>query len=574
MAAWTPRDLTNSAFVATNLSDKDRSYALYSVNNELPGAQSRLATQESAWLAAQEASNNGPERGTIYDLKQKALDTSLSQAERDAASAQAQALTDERARLREIEYQAEQKYLSTKDYVENLQQGQSNLLAAGAVPPGVNMFAAPPGYEERSSPAAQVQDTQNPNPTPASQSEQLQNASAADTTDPSSANAVNGSDLASDQATTIANQKDPSSAEYISEADRASDAASQQIANQKDPSSAEYISEADRASDAASQTIQNQKDPSSAEYVNESDRASDAAAAAAEAERNAKANSNTRGLAPKVNTQSQATEQDVNNFYQTGDWRVRLSLAPGANYLYKDKGNEGILLPLAATNGVLFPYTPAISVNYAAHYDPFDLTHSNYKAYQYKSSSVDQVSITCDFTAQDTFEANYLLAVIHFFRSVTKMFYGQDKNPDLGTPPPLCYLTGLGSFQFDRHPLAITSFNYTLPTDVDYIRAGSTTTTGGVNKSPASVPSSNSTTPAEARKAAANVPNGGKNAPPDFKTTQQGSKEPTYVPTKMQIQISAVPIVSRNDISRRFSLREYGTGKLLRGSKNNTGGIW
>lgn len=280
-----------------------------------------------------------------------------------------------------------------------------------------------------------------------------------------------------------------------------------------------------------------------------------------------KSRSNYLGTGVVNNTQAQATEQDVNNFYQTGDWRVRLSLAPGANYLYK-ASDPGILLPLNATNGVIFPYTPAVSVVYAAQYDPFDLTHSNYKSYNYKSSSVDQISITCEFTAQDTFEANYLLAVIHFFRSVTKMFYGQDEKPNLGTPPPLCYLSGLGSFQFDKHPLAITSFTYNLPTDVDYIRATHTTTAAGVNKSP----SNSGITPTIAMIRGA--PNGGNPGSPKWQTTTGGSVTPTYVPTKMQIQISAVPIVSRNDISRAFSLKKYATGELLRGSNRNGGGIW
>jgi hypothetical protein len=42
----------------------------------------------------------------------------------------------------------------------------------------------------------------------------------------------------------------------------------------------------------------------------------------------------------------------------------------------------------------------------------------------------------------------------------------------------------------------------------------------------------------------------------------------------MQIQISAVPIVTRNDISNKFSLTEYATGKLLRGTQRQGGGIW
>jgi hypothetical protein len=279
-----------------------------------------------------------------------------------------------------------------------------------------------------------------------------------------------------------------------------------------------------------------------------------------------------RGLSTSLNdTRSKATQQDVSNFEAKPDWRVRLSLAPGATYLY-NSSSPGILAPLAATDGVIFPYTPAISVQYAASYDATELTHSNYKFFTYRGSAVDSVSISCDFTAQDTFEANYLLAVIHFFRSVTKMFYGQDQNPKIGTPPPLCYLSGLGAFQFDAHPLAITSFNYSLPTDVDYIRAGSTPTPAGVNKSPANIPINSSSV--QGSRAAANgiIPGGG-TAPPQF-TTPAGSRDVTYVPTKMQIQIQAVPIVTRNDISNKFSLTEYSTGKLLRGTQRQGGGIW
>jgi hypothetical protein len=280
-----------------------------------------------------------------------------------------------------------------------------------------------------------------------------------------------------------------------------------------------------------------------------------------------------RGLSTSLaDTRSKATAQDVSNFQAKPDWRVRLSLAPGATYLYKNKGKEGILLPLAATDGIIFPYTPAISVQYAASYDPTEITHSNYKFFTYRGSAVDSISITCDFTAQDTFEANYLLAVIHFFRSVTKMFYGQDQNPKIGTPPPLCYLSGLGAFQFDAHPLAITSFNYTLPTEVDYIRAGSTPTPAGVNRSASNIPL-NSGSVSNDRLNSQGLNQGGLTAPPEF-NPNAGTRDVTYVPTKMSISIQAVPIVTRNDISNKFSLTEYGTGKLLRGTQRQGGGIW
>ena len=279
-----------------------------------------------------------------------------------------------------------------------------------------------------------------------------------------------------------------------------------------------------------------------------------------------------RGLSTSLaDTRGKATAQDVANFQAKPDWRVRLSLAPGATYLYK-AATPGILAPLAATDGVIFPYTPSISVQYASNYDATELTHTNYKFFTYRGSAVDSVNITCDFTAQDTFEANYLLAVIHFFRSVTKMFYGQDQNPKIGTPPPLCYLSGLGAFQFDAHPLAVTGFNYALPTDVDYIRAGSTPTPAGVSKAPANTPI-NSFSVSGSRANANGVNPGGGVAPPQF-TPPAGSRDVTYVPTKMSISISAVPIVTRNDISNKFSLTEYATGKLLRGTQRQGGGIW
>ena len=249
------------------------------------------------------------------------------------------------------------------------------------------------------------------------------------------------------------------------------------------------------------------------------------------------------------------------DFKPVPDWRVRLSLAPGANYLYKvGPGAAGILNPLQETEGVIFPYTPAISVAYAANYTPFDPTHSNYKIYQYTNSSVDAFSITCDFTAQDTTEANYLLAVIHFFKSITKMFYGQDQNPKPGTPPPLCYLSGLGEFQFDNHPLAITGFTYSLPIDVDYIRALPQPATSGAGQ-------------ATSVSTQRGVTNGIYPTGVQFSNGSSTGK-PTYVPTKMQISITAHPIVSRNNISNKFSLKEYATGQLLLGKSRKSGGIW
>ena len=234
------------------------------------------------------------------------------------------------------------------------------------------------------------------------------------------------------------------------------------------------------------------------------------------------------------------------------DWRVRLSLAQDSTYFYNNDA-AGILEPLVRTNGVIFPYTPAININYLANYEPASIVHNNYKVFQYSNSSVDSVTITCDFTAQDDGEANYMLAVIHFFRSLTKMFFGQDQQPRAGTPPPLCYLTGIGTYQFSAHPLAVSSFAYNLPNDVDYI-----STDGPIT---AQAPTATNNLSSSLR-LPPNIVAGGVAAPPMFEDRPIADSR-TWVPTKMQMVITCIPIMSRNEVSNEFSLREYSNGSLI-----------
>ena len=255
-----------------------------------------------------------------------------------------------------------------------------------------------------------------------------------------------------------------------------------------------------------------------------------------------------------------------NTFTPDSDWRVKLQLAPGAKYLYANAtDSKDVLYPLHITKGIIFPYMPTIQVGYRAAYDSQELVHSNYKLHFYKDSSVDEVQISADFTAQDTVEAKYMIAVIHFFRSVTKMFYGQDTSPKAGTPPPLCFLSGLGHYQFNQHPLLITSFNYSLPNDVDYIR----TEIGAAWKG-YTIPNSTASKTAsltqsilqKLRLSNSNLNAGGGTSTPVFKSLNDGTTQPTYVPTKIQIQFTALPVVSRKDISKNFSLQDFASGKL------------
>jgi hypothetical protein len=257
-----------------------------------------------------------------------------------------------------------------------------------------------------------------------------------------------------------------------------------------------------------------------------------------------------------------------------GDWRFKLSLAPNSTYLYKAAALEqldagqvsaaGIMQPLLYTDGVIFPYTPTISTAYRANYTPYDLTHSNYRGYFYQNSAVEEISLTGTFTAQDTSEANYLLAVIHFFRSVTKMFYGAT-DPMRGAPPPVCFLSGLGQYQFNYHPVLVSSFSYNLPNDVDYIRAGSVSNNGTnlTDRRDRGIAAPTTATAVLGRLLGIKAPQGGMTKPPPPATLQINS--PTYVPTKMEISLTLLPIQSRSDISKIFNLQQYASGSLLKG---------
>lgn len=276
--------------------------------------------------------------------------------------------------------------------------------------------------------------------------------------------------------------------------------------------------------------------------------------------------------------QQQAAKRAAENVPSQADWRVRLSLAQGSNYLYNlddQSGGPGILKPLFGTNGVIFPYTPTIETSYHAKYNAYDLVHSNYRGYFYQNSYVDTVNIKGTFTAQDTQEAQYLLAVIHFFRSVTKMFYGAT-DQYAGTPPPLVFLNGLGQFQFNNHPCLVTNFSYSLPNDVDYIRAdgfnnyninlenrrtlSSGAAPGGILAGSFSL----------ASKLGINKLFAGGIQTPKIQpnVNQQVNKSKaqnsTYVPTKMEISVQLLPTQTRRQVSQEFSVKKFASGDLLK----------
>jgi hypothetical protein len=273
--------------------------------------------------------------------------------------------------------------------------------------------------------------------------------------------------------------------------------------------------------------------------------------------------------AAKAAAINQATRQSLYKQAGSSDWRVRLQLAPTSNYLY-NANPAGILAPLAATNGVVFPYTPQINTSYQAKYADYDLVHSNFRGVFYQNSRVDDINMRAIFTAQDTREADYLLAVIHFFRSVTKMFYGA-KDQYRGTPPPLVYLSGFGMDQFYGHPCLVKTFVYNLPDNVDYIRATNVNNYGTdllsrrTASKGAAIPGGGATVNRIANAGLDKFFPSKKPAPDPVVGSVNNTQLANYVPTKMEIDITLIPVQTRSQVSKQFSMDGFANGNLLRG---------
>ena len=221
------------------------------------------------------------------------------------------------------------------------------------------------------------------------------------------------------------------------------------------------------------------------------------------------------------------------------DWRVRISMQPATAALFYNDPNNRILNPLVATSGLVFPYTPAITLRHNANYNPTKLTHSNYASYFYEGSEVSQIDINAEFTIQNVAEGQYLMAAIHFMRACTKMFYGNSQLA--GTPPPMVFLDGYGPSYLPHVPCVITSFSHTMPAEIDYMQI------------PIGVDLSN---------IAGNAFNTGSNM-----------AQMTALPTSSTLSINLQPVYSRTNVAQNFTLERFTQGGLIQNSVSPRGGF-
>lgn len=219
------------------------------------------------------------------------------------------------------------------------------------------------------------------------------------------------------------------------------------------------------------------------------------------------------------------------------DWRVRISMARPTADLFYNRADSVILRPLAETSGVIFPYTPTLTVTHNARYGSTSLTHSNYSSYSYEGSEVAAISISGEFTVQNIKEGLYLMAVIHFFRTVTKMFFGADQNA--GSPPPLVFLDGFGAAYLPHVPCVVTAFSHTMPGEVDYVA----------------------------------IPVGAPMSGTVIGSPTQNVGGPVRLPTSSTVNITLQPVYSKQNISRNFTLDRFSRGALIQNGNSPIGGF-
>ena len=246
------------------------------------------------------------------------------------------------------------------------------------------------------------------------------------------------------------------------------------------------------------------------------------------------------------------------------DWRARLSMPSGSFF---DK--SPILQPLTDAGGLIFPYTPTIAITSTATYNELPVTHQNYQFQAYQNSRVSDIQITGEFNVEDAVQAKYWLAVVHFLRSVTKMFTGDTAFQ--GNPPPILNFSAYGDHVFRNVPVVVKSFSMTLPKDVQYISTNNSAVSGGLGGiSQTANQLANVAGAFGARGAATALGTIGAGAGVISKLSNlaggsaggMSTPRDSHVPVKSDLTITIMPVYSRESV-RQFSLQQFVNGAYV-----------
>lgn len=243
----------------------------------------------------------------------------------------------------------------------------------------------------------------------------------------------------------------------------------------------------------------------------------------------------------------------------SNDWRVRLSLPTWPSFR-----NSAVLKPLVESGGLIFPYTPTVSVTESAQYADVALTHSNHVFHAYKNSDPGKITINAPWYVEDSAQALYWIGSLMYLRAATKMFNGND--PKAGNPPPVVKFNAYGNYVFKDVPVVVTAVQLTLPNDVDYI--GCDVVGTGTGSVAGMADGLGDLADAFGLGGLSDVFGAVGQVAGLMGTFGVGgtvSGGVTHVPTKSTLQVTLQPAYSRNSM-RKFSLDQFVTGGYMNGS--------
>lgn len=247
------------------------------------------------------------------------------------------------------------------------------------------------------------------------------------------------------------------------------------------------------------------------------------------------------------------------------DWRVRLSLPSRAAFR-----QSPVFAPLKDAGGCVFPYTPSITIGSSANYSAIPTVHTNYRFQAYQSSDPGSIGITAPMYVEDQTQGLYWVAMVHYLRSLTKMFSGSD--PKAGNPPPVVFLNGYGNYVFKNVPVVVKDMKVTLGNQCDYIGVevvgsaagaveGIADSVGGLADSlGGAIPGLSGIT-----STVSSIAGGVGQVAGVLGSLGIGGKTGggiTHVPTKSEFTVTLMPVYSRNSV-RKFSLERFAQGGYL-----------
>lgn len=171
-------------------------------------------------------------------------------------------------------------------------------------------------------------------------------------------------------------------------------------------------------------------------------------------------------------TAEQAQSAPENSLSKGFDWRARLRPKGGTlNSKFWGDSDSSPLSLIKQSNGLIWQYTPSITYGATVTYHEAHMQGMNYPINTYNKTSVTALDVTSDFTANDIYEARYMLAVMYFLKVYTKSYFGESAAESglYGTPPPIMLFEYLGDHLFHKVPVVISGYNFTLPDSVDYV---------------------------------------------------------------------------------------------------------